>query len=267
MNPRVSVSLVTYNQADVIREAIEGALAQRTPFDVEIVIGEDGSTDGTREIVCDYGRRYPERIRLLLQDQNRGLVTNFMNTIGACRGEYVALLDGDDYWPQRDKLARQVTFLDRYPRCSLSFHDVVVLCADGTFSAVTYTGPDHKRFSGIEDLLETNFVATCSAMFRRSALPAWPDWFAASIWEDWPLYLLLAEHGSIGYIPEILGVYRDHRHGLWSGLPQRVQIERTIDFLRSADEHLDYRYADAIAAAIVKHRRALASLESDHGVK
>ncbi|MCW5971562.1 MAG: glycosyltransferase [Blastocatellales bacterium] len=115
---KVSVLLMTYNHQRFIAQAIDSALTQRTDFAYEIVIGDDFSTDATREIAIEYQQKYPERIRLVLPPQNLGFDGNliFIETLRAGRGEFVALLDGDDYWSSADKLQRQVDFLEAHHR-------------------------------------------------------------------------------------------------------------------------------------------------------
>ena len=103
---KVSVAMITYNHERFIAQAIESVLMQQTDFAVELVIGEDCSTDKTRAIVCAYGERYPERIRLLLPERNQGMIPNFVATMNACQGQYIALLEGDDYWTDRIQAAK-----------------------------------------------------------------------------------------------------------------------------------------------------------------
>src|ERR1041384_1572484 len=121
IQPTISVSFITYNHAQYVAQAVDGALMQQTNMPFEIVIGEDMSTDGTREIVKNYQSRYPERIRLLLHDRRNASLANgkptgnwnFANNIKNCRGRYVALLDGDDYWTSAKKLQKQVDYLEQ----------------------------------------------------------------------------------------------------------------------------------------------------------
>src|SRR5438132_1821213 len=101
---KLSVMMITYNHERFIAQALDSILAQRVNFDYEIVIGEDCSTDGTRDILMDFHRRYPDRIVLLLRDHNLGVMRNFEATLGACRGRYLALLEVDDYWTSENKL-------------------------------------------------------------------------------------------------------------------------------------------------------------------
>ncbi len=86
--PDISVIILTYNQQHTVAQAIESVLAQNTPdYCVEIVIGDDGSTDATRDICSGYAARYPERIRLMPEAPNKGVVRNYFDTLEACRGD------------------------------------------------------------------------------------------------------------------------------------------------------------------------------------
>ena len=130
---KVSVAMITYNHERFIAQAIESVLMQQTDFAVELVIGEDCSTDGTREIVRAYGERYPERVHPLLHEHNLGLKghNNFVATLKACRGQYIALLEGDDYWTDPHKLQKQVDFLDGHPEYVGCFHNAMEVFDDG----------------------------------------------------------------------------------------------------------------------------------------
>src|SRR5438270_2038014 len=117
--PKLTVLIITYNHAAFIKAAIDSVLMQDTSFDYEIIISEDCSTDGTRDILHHFAAAYPNRIRLLLSERNRNDNRVVRRGIEAARGMYIALLDGDDYWTCKHKLQRQVEFLDDHPECSL----------------------------------------------------------------------------------------------------------------------------------------------------
>ncbi len=121
--PLVSVYVLTYNHRPFINRAIECALAQKTDFPFEVVIGEDCSTDGTREVVFDYAKRYSDIIRVVTSDSNVGMRRNSIRTAEACRGKYIAVCDGDDYWHRDDKLQIQADYLEGHPGCGLVFSD------------------------------------------------------------------------------------------------------------------------------------------------
>ncbi len=125
--PLVSVKMITYNHEPYIRQAIEGVLSQKTNFPFELVIGEDCSTDGTREIVFDYAKRYPDIIHVITSEFNVGMKANGKRTFDACKGKYIAYCEGDDYWNRDDKLQKQVNYMESHPECGLvcSNYDVI----------------------------------------------------------------------------------------------------------------------------------------------
>ncbi len=135
--PKVSVAVISYNQEKYIRKAVESILAQNTVFDVQIVIGDDCSTDGTQQILLELDRAYPGRLQLVFNSKNLGISENAYNVRRLCKGEYLALLDGDNYWLDDDKLQRQVDFLDRHPEYIGCAHDIEVVDKNGK----PYLGP------------------------------------------------------------------------------------------------------------------------------
>lgn len=113
--PLVSVLITTYNQELYIADALEGALMQRTDFPYEIIIGEDCSTDGTREICEAYQARFPDRIILLANEKNKGVLRNYFDSFLQCRGKYIADCAGDDYWLDPMKMQKEVDILETHP--------------------------------------------------------------------------------------------------------------------------------------------------------
>ena len=228
---KVTVSLTTYNHFPFIAQAIESVLMQETSFDFELLIGEDDSPDGTRQIVIDYQARYPGRIRLFLNDRKNVVYVNgkptgkwnFANNIRNSRGEYIALLDGDDYWTSPLKLQKQVDFLEHNRDCALCFHNVRILDeADPARQDLHCIQPMRAKY-GIEDLLRGNFMHTASVMFRSRLFGDLPSWFFQCPIGDWPLHVLNAQHGRIGYLDEVMAVYRKHGKGVWSR-QSRLQV-------------------------------------------
>ena len=123
MKPLVSVKMITYNHAPFIAQAIEGVLRQRTDFAFELIIGEDCSTDGTRKIVFDYQKKYPDIIRVITSEKNVGMKRNGLRTLKACQGKYIAFCEGDDYWHEPRKLQIQADHLEDRSDCGLVFTD------------------------------------------------------------------------------------------------------------------------------------------------
>lgn len=121
--PLISAYMITYNHVKYIAKAIDSILEQKTKFPFELVIGEDCSTDGTRKIVLKYQEKYPNIIRVVTSDKNIGMHKNSLRTMKACRGEYLAFCDGDDYWHDCKKLEKQADYLQTHPECGLVHSD------------------------------------------------------------------------------------------------------------------------------------------------
>jgi glycosyltransferase involved in cell wall biosynthesis len=260
---KVSVMLITYNHENFIAQALDSVLMQQTNFDYEIIISEDCSTDGTRDIVKEYQKTYPEKIRLLLSDHNLGSIKVFIEAYLAAQGEYVAMLDGDDYWTSPDKLQKQVDYLDTHPECSLCFHNVLVFYDDHSREAYYSNPPDQKEISTLEDMWTECFIETCAAMCRRDSVPDIPEWCYSIEWTDWALFILLAEQGQIGYINEAMGAYRQHSGGMYSSLSLRKRIKGTFTFYESMNVNLKYKYDDIVKAKMPKYFYDLAKLNEE----
>ena len=255
-HPKVSVLLFTYNQERYIGQAIESALAQETNFRYEVLIGDDCSTDSTRRIVRAYARRNPDKIRLFLQPHNLNL-KHFPTLLAKCRGEYVALLEGDDYWTSTCKLQLQADYLDANPGCSLCFHSVAVRCEEGAECLLpdVFPAENFPSQSSTEDLLERNFIHTASAVFRRRLMSRRPAWINALPLGDWPTWTLLSLRGYIGYLPGVMAVYRVHPGGTWSSQREKA-LRGTVEMFEAFEKHLPKDHLAAI-------RRSLHGLRGD----
>ncbi len=257
----VSVLVITYNHEGFITKAIESVLMQKVDFDYEIVIGEDCSTDNTRNILIDYQKKHPDIIRLLLHERNLGLYGryNFIETLNACQGQYIAMLEGDDYWTSPYKLQKQADFLDSHPECAICFHNVMVIYDDSPGISHPFCVPNPNGFymqgqpkpiSTLEDLLKGNFIQTPAVMFRARLFEEFPRWFYLTPMGDWPLHIMNAQHGNIGYIDEIMGVYRIHDGGVWSTKGLIPKLQREIETYRFFNAHLNFRYNKFIKSKI-----------------
>lgn len=223
---KVSVAMITYNHAEFIRQALDSVLMQVTTFDYEIVIGDDLSTDSTRQILLEYQAKHPERFRLLLYDTKQGVGGNILQVLYHCRGEYIALLEGDDYWTDPNKLQLQADWLDNAPQCSLCFHNYQIYSQiDGSFSnSIAGEDEEYKLY----DLIEQKFYpATHTNMFRRSAV-CLPEW-VRDLWNiDDVIAMLCAQRGTMYRINRLMSVYRVHQGGIYSGSRRSVAILNTI---------------------------------------
>ena len=214
-NPLVSISCLTYNHVNYIREAVEGFLMQKTNFKFEVLIHDDASTDGTEDIIRAYQQKYPTIIKPLYEETNqwnsgrRGSATfNFPRA----QGQYIALCEGDDYWTDPLKLQKQVDFLEA--------NEEFVMC--GSLATRSYDNPaipnDIEGEAGIfdqKDLAQRNFIPTATVLFRRICVTDYPKWLTKSPIGDWPLFLICLNHGKIKMFDEQMALRRVHASGVW----------------------------------------------------
>lgn len=260
---KVSVVVVTYNHASYVERALDSVLAQDFDAPFEVLVSEDCSTDGTRAIVERFQARHPNQIRLLLSERNLRSNAVVARAFSAARGEYVALLDGDDYWTSSRKLAMQSAHLDAHPDEALCFCNAIVVNGDDrAIDGRLWTPPHQPSRATLADIWGGNFIATCSAMFRRSVLPVIPAWYDACFpVTDWPLYVLYAEHGDIGYIPEVMAAYRLHEGGLYSPLPAAAKLRSVDELYRAMNEGTARRHETIARRA---HRRFFLDWAREH---
>jgi glycosyltransferase involved in cell wall biosynthesis len=243
--PKVSVAMFTYNHAKFIAQAIESVLMQETSFPIELVVGEDCSTDGTLAIVQKYAQTHPSIVRPLFHARNVGAGANFEAVLAACRGEYIAFLEGDDYWTSPQKLQKQVRMLDSHPEAAICFHKTQVVF-DDDFKSSYLSNKNQPTVTSIHDVLKGWYIMTCSMCFRRSFLPELPSWINQLDGGDWVTQMLLATRGNIYYIDELLGVYRKHSHSISASYTPGSRAVSAIRLYRHFDEWSRHRYHSII---------------------
>jgi glycosyltransferase involved in cell wall biosynthesis len=266
VNHLVSVAVHTYNHRSFIGQAIESILAQRRDFPIEIVISDDCSPDGAGKVIDEHQARYPELFVRLDPERNVGAHANFSRVWTGCRGKYIALLDGDDWWHSPDKLRTQVAFMEAHPEYTISGHTVrVVRMPDGR-ELETQPPQQHRRQPAtVQDLIPSNYLHSCSVMCRRGFVPAMPAWTERLSMGDWPLWILHALHGPIGFIDRPYGTYRLHEGGTWSTLDPSQMLLRTLHALRVMRANFPPKVRDDFSKAICQHEYALICLYTNQG--
>lgn len=204
----VSVFMLAYNQEMFISQTLNSVLMQNTKFRYQVVIGEDFSTDRTREICESYANQYGDKVKLLVSDKKYGLIQNFIRTLKECEGKYIAVCDGDDYWTDPYKLQKQVDFLEYNPEYSIVYTGIKNLYPTGEFRLKTW--PEIKGFKDFDQLIFGNFIPSVTAFYRNKQLfEDFPIWIENFPYGDWPIYLWLTQNGEkIGYLNEVTAVYR-----------------------------------------------------------
>ena len=223
--PKLSVHIVTFNHARFIGQALDSVLMQRASFDYEIVVGDDCSTDGTIEIIKDYQRRWPHKIKPLYREKNVGPGRNAVEILERCSGEYIACVEGDDYWTDPDKIRLQVEYLEHNPGCAIVHHTVEhISWPTGEILGEHPPQPFRIERPDARFLAMTNYIQTCAVMFRRESLPPLDDQYRELKIGDWPLFVLLSQNGWIGYIDRTMAHYRVHANNIWNNRPADYKI-------------------------------------------
>ncbi len=263
--PMVSVLVVTYQHAQFIAECLEGILMQQTTFPVEVLVGEDASTDGTREICQRYAAAYPDRIRLFLRRREDVLHimgrptgrANFISLLESAKGRYITLCEGDDYWIDPDKLQRQVNALESDPEAAACFTNAYneQLAVRTEYLDGNYTPRPRPRVEQSE-LINGQGLPTCTVLFRATTLQPLPKDLSRSPTADTLLYVQASNFGYFIYQPYITAVRRMHAGGLHSLSSLAHKYLTTIRNLPFLDEASHYRHH----AVIVARKRRIAVL-------
>ncbi|MBR4850099.1 MAG: glycosyltransferase [Alistipes sp.] len=211
MTPLVSVCVTTYNHEPYLAAALEAILAQRCDFGVEIILGEDCSSDQTLDICKSFAERYPEKITLLSSTENVGWRVNYRRCVEASRGKYIAFCDGDDYWCDENHLAEQVALMEQHPNIGLCYTLAERRDKNGVLVGMfPSTGKGH---TSLDAFLHDWCVENCTALARRELVLAYyatekpenrPEWLT----EDLPMWLFVAAHSEVAYIDRITAVHR-----------------------------------------------------------
>lgn len=232
--PVVSVCVQTYQHCDYIKKCLDGILMQQTNFPFEILLGEDNSTDETREICLGYAKRNPEKIKLFLHHRKNNIKINncstgrfnFIYNLFSAKGKYIALCEGDDYWTDPLKLQKQVDFLEKNEKFKICFHNVKIYLQEENKFIEDKITRNVQSTSSLEDLARGNFMHTPSVVIRNNF--EIPPWFDKAALGDWTLYMSIIGNCEINKLEEEMAVYRVHRASIWSSVTRRKVLQRTI---------------------------------------
>lgn len=226
----VSVVMITFNQSHYIEKAIKGVIRQKVAFPIQLVICDDASTDGTPEIIEHWRERYPDIIEFRRNPANLGLAGNYLQALGMCRGRYVAMCDGDDYWFCLTKLQRQVDYMESHPECALSYHRVINYYEDTGEKRLSNGGGATRQSATAAQLAKHNTITNMSVMYRASLvdLKNLPTWMRDVRLIDFPLHLMFASRGTVHYMERPMGVYRKSV-GVWTHSARVQRLKMALD--------------------------------------
>ncbi len=218
--PLVSVVIVTYNQEKYIAKAIESALAQKADFKYNIIISDDCSSDSTSLICSDFALQNPERILFNKNKENVGLVSNYKVAFGLCKSKYIAILEGDDFWNDVNKLQGQIGIMERNPEIGLVHTNCNRLIEDDSGLIQLKDSKPRKIHNGMvsEMLLYRNFIISITACFRTDLLVKhiflddYSKNNAATI--DYSLWTEMSFYTNFFYLDKITATYRVHKNSI-----------------------------------------------------
>jgi len=228
--PAVSVLMLTYNHCGYIEQAVASVLAQRSEQPFELLIGDDGSSDGTVELCKQLQSQYPATIRLITSASNVGIPRNFLRVLFRCRAPLVALLEGDDYWIEPSKLQQQQDLIGANPGYGM--------VATATLNRINRLGADGCL--QLADLLRRYPIHTSSLMFRKELAIPFPRFPNAA--HDSLLIGHLAQRGDCGYLNQEMSYYRRHADGIWTGVSRQQRLQDTRECIGVMEQYFQGRY-------------------------
>ena len=217
---KLSILVLTYNHGEFISDALQGILNQKMNFNFEVIVSDDFSTDNTLKIIYEFQKKHP-LIFNVLESKNNGILQNAFRALEQVKGEYIALLDGDDYWIYNLKLQKQVNFLENNLNYNGVFHDAQII-HEGSADQILFNGKKYYSQNYnypteiyINDLLNRLILPTASCVIRTSVLKTIDtskinDYYSL----DWKIYVLAIMGSKFYYFNEVWSVYRNHNKGI-----------------------------------------------------
>jgi glycosyltransferase involved in cell wall biosynthesis len=247
-NPLVSICVVTYNQKHLIRETLDSALAQDYE-NIEVVVSDDGSTDGTVEVIEEYAKAAREKVVALVGGPNLGITGNCNRGLSACRGKYIAFLGGDDILsPQKIRL--QVEYMESHPDCSVSYHDMEIFDSDTGRTIKLFSQVSRPVTGGLREVIRFGTVNCASAsMYRVADIPSAGFDASLPVVSDWYFTIqTLAIGGRFAYIPQVLGRYRKHLANV-SNSNSPFRMQGFLDILQTCSKCIRY-YPEHVSSTL-----------------
>lgn len=268
---KLSVLLITYNHEKFISKAIESILMQRDCPEFEIILSDDNSSDKTFSIASNLLQAFPIK-RCFSNEKNLGVTRNYQHSFSLCKGEYIFVLEGDDYWIDPFKIKKQVDFLDSHPLCAMCTHpffiqndELSMFSEFGLNKKEVYTQFDCKDII-LDSAIASNFSTCC---YRRRILEKLSPKVYEVISYDWMVNISVAQYGQVGRINSLMSVYRISSQGEYSKLSESEKLNGILKMLPLYDEILDYKFHDYFETKIRLITAELKPLskESSNGLK
>lgn len=256
----VTCACITFNHKNFIRQCLDGMLMQETKFPFEIVVYDDCSTDGTREIVRDYAASHPDKIRVVFPEENQYskygdvVLENFVLPIA--KGKYIALCEGDDYWTDANKLQKQVEWMEQHPKYSVTFHRCLKHdidsnhflqddCARLIPAGETGVTIDHARFLGGWVTQPLSMVFRISAFQSKKAAQY-------EYYRDMHQIYHLLENGPAYLFAWVGGVYNLHAGGVAGKTSAKSRCEVSLAIAHELYKYNPNKYTQEYYASVLQ---------------
>ena len=253
----VSIQCLVYNHARYLRQCLDGFIMQKTDFKFEAIVHDDLSTDESAKIIAEYAEKYPEIIKPIYETENQyakgdGSLARIMN--GACKGEYIALCEGDDYWIDPNKLQKQVDYMKMNPQCGM-VHGIAKVYEQKNRQFKGYFG---SPFNSVEELFKNNTISTPTVLIKRSIVTRYMNEVGSNNnWQlgDYPLWLFASLNENVGFISHPISVYRV----LSDSASHSTNYGKKMSFVNSVFDMKDFfakKYAIASSDTVCQMRFA-----------
>ena len=278
---RVSVCVAAYNHAGTVAQTLGSVLSQETSFGFEVIVRDDASTDGTADVLRDFGRRHPGKVRLVLEGRNRWNDPDAKPVFGRvfaplARGDYLATCEGDDYWSDPRKLQRQFDYMEAHPACSACCHAVSVVRADGRATGGLLSCGGGERDITCDEVMEMWGRTTdagiwtlhpSSSFTRRSAeLEYASAWRLPATAGDFVRMCYHAHSAPVHYLPQPMSAYRYLSEGSWTNEAEgdasvlAAHYREFIETMERIDELTGLAHHDAAMRGCVQRALLLAGM-------
>ncbi len=270
---RLSILLISYNQQKYLKESLDSIFRQDIPFDYEIIVADDHSADDSVSIIESRLKMENCSYKILPSTVNIGISKNYQRAFAECTGEYIAILEADDYWTDVQRLKKHIAFLDNHQECVMSYNRFTYYFEDKKdFYLSQWTGDGDVEYFTTARLAKGNNIVNLSAcVLRNSAVKKLPQGLFEMKIADWMLGMAIGLHGPLARLKDPMSVYRIGSDGEWAKMSSREKNLNTIELIDIYNKFFQYKFNEEftehknrLLLAEQKHTQTM-SKDADHG--
>lgn len=260
---KLSIILASYNQQKYLNESLEGLFIQDFPFSHEIVVADDHSEDDSLSIIESRLKKENCTYKILASEENLGISKNYQRALAECAGEYIAILEADDYWTDKQRLKKHITFLDTHPECVMSYNRITYYFEDkAEFYVSQWTGEKDVEYFTTAQLARSNNIINLSAcVLRNSVVKMLPQELFKMKIADWMLGMTMGLHGPLAKLKDPMSVYRISPDGFWARMSLMEKNQKTIELINTYNEFFKFKFDKEFT----EHKNSL--LANETGIK